>query len=331
MTEEIPLEEEEKIIKQIRKKKLFPKNIKQVFSKSLKSSLKVSWLLLKIYIPLSIITIFLKQIGVIDWIAPFLAPFMGIMGLPGEAAITLIAGMTNGILGALGTMAAFDLTFRQITILGVVVGLAHNLFVETGILTKLKMATVRIAVFRIVIAVFAGILMNLFMPKTISGIVLNPYIQPEFSWLATFQSLLMTSIQIIVVLFIITLAYELLMLWKYTSIIKKKVNIIPKAIGFGDTAFGPLIIGFFVGIAYGAGILFQFAEKNILSHKDACLTTIFLCLAHAIIEDTVLFVVVGGNFWWIILIRVTTAFLVVRLLSINDLYKKFLWIGLPKK
>jgi hypothetical protein len=41
-------------------------------------------------------------------------------------------------------------------------------------------------------------------------------------------------------------------------------------------------------------------------------------------------VVVGGNFWWIILTRIFMSFLIVRILSINDFYKKFLWIGLPK-
>lgn len=313
-------------------KELIPNNIKDVLSKSIKQSLEVSWLLIKIYIPLSILTFFLKWVGFLDWIAPFFAPVMQLMGLPGETAITLIAGMTNNLFAALATMSAFDLTFRQITILAVVIGLAHNLFVETGILSKLGMANVRIAFFRIIVAVVTGILMNLFLPKEIKGVILNPYASvSEFSWIGAFQSILITCIQIVVLMFIIMLVYELLMLWKHSALIKQKIKFIPNAIGFSDKAFGPWIVGFFIGIAYGAGILFQFAKKHSLSHKDACLTTIFLCLAHAIIEDTMVFVVVGGHFWWIILIRVFMAFIVVRILSIKNLYKKFLWVGLPKK
>jgi hypothetical protein len=119
-------------------------------------------------------------------------------------------------------------------------------------------------------------------------------------------------------------------LWKHASIVKQKIKFIPNAIGISDDAFGPWIVGFFIGIAYGAGILFQLAEKNKLAHKDLCLTTIFLILAHAMIEDTLLFVMVGGNLWWIIGTRITMALIIVKVLSMKALYKKFLWIGLPK-
>ena len=77
-------------------------------------------------------------------------------------------------------------------------------------------------------------------------------------------------------------------------------------------------------------VLFQFNEKKSLTHKDACLVTIFIVLAHAIIEDTVVFVVIGASFWWIFLTRIILAFLVMKLLSIGNVYKKFLWIGLAK-
>jgi hypothetical protein len=55
-----------------------------------------------------------------------------------------------------------------------------------------------------------------------------------------------------------------------------------------------------------------------------------MVLAHAIFEDTLVFVVLGANFWWIFVIRVALAFIVMKLLSIGNTYKKFLWIGLAK-
>jgi len=332
MTEELNLRDGKEIVDSIGKKPgdLFPHSLKEVVTKSLKQSLKVSWMLIKIYIPLSLLTILLKQLGVIDYIAPYFAPLMGAMGLPGEAAITLLIGFTVNVYAALATMSVFDLTFRQVTILAVVVGIAHNLFVETGILAKVRMANIRIAFFRIFVAIPAGIIMNLVLPENVAGTVLIRHAGAgEFSWLATLQGLLTTSIQITILIFLITLGYELLILWRYSSIIKRKVKFIPNAIGLSEKAFGPWMVGFFIGIAYSAGILYRYMGRKELSHKDVCLTTVFIVLAHAIIEDTMLFVVVGGNFWWIILTRIFVAFIVVRTLSLNDLYKKFLWIGLP--
>jgi len=43
--------------------------------------------MLKIYIPVSLLTFVLKQWGIIDVIAPLFTPFMSVMGLPGEPAI----------------------------------------------------------------------------------------------------------------------------------------------------------------------------------------------------------------------------------------------------
>lgn len=306
--------------------------VKSAFSRALPPTLKVSKMMLKVFIPLSVLTVILRELGLLAVIAPFFAPLMGLMGLPGEAAITLLAGFTNTIYAALATTAALDLTPRQVTILGVVLGIAHSLFIETGILTNLGIATVRIALFRVVVGLVSGIIMHALMPAEVSGIVLQPAVQGGlFSWGGALLQIGTTSVQIVIIIFLITFSYELLAGWKHADRVKKRFTGLTTAIGMSDRALAPWLVGVFVGITYGAAMLYQFVEKKQLNHKDACLVTVFLCLAHAIIEDTMLFVVVGGNFWWILLTRVIMAVVVVRLLAMNDLYKRLLWIGLPKE
>jgi len=302
-----------------------------LLTKGMRRSLEVSWLMLKIYIPVSLLTVVLKQWGIIDVIAPLFTPFMRVMGLPGEAAITVAAGFTNSIYAAVATMSAFDLTARQVTILGVVLGLAHSLFVETAILSNLRMANIRIAFFRMAAAFLAGMLMNVIIPQQVSGIVTHhKSARATFSWLQTFQNLAITSLQIVIIITSLMVLFELAARWRYAAAIKQRLQFLPNAVGMSNRAFAPWIVGFFIGITYGAAILFQFVQDRQLSHKDACLITIFLCLAHAIIEDTVIFAIVGGNFWWVISTRVIMAVLTVRILSVRDLYRKLLWVGLPK-
>ncbi len=289
-------------------------------------------MMIKIYVPLSLLTIVLKQWGILDAIAPLFAPLMRLMGLPGEAAITLVAGFTNSIYAALATLSAFDLTPRQVTILGVVLGLAHSLFVETAILTKLRMATLKIAFFRIVTALLTGFIMNALLPQHITGISMRHYSgQEAFSWAQVLQGVAITSLQIIIIISLLGMLYELISLWKYSSVIRQKVKFLPNTVGLSENAFAPWMTGFFIGITYGAAMFFQFGQNHKLSHKDTCLITVFLCLAHAIIEDTALFVIVGGNFWWIILTRVFMAVFVVRLLSIRNVHKRLMWVGLPRE
>jgi len=309
---------------------MLPEPLKNAFLRSLKPTFKVSLVMLKVFIPLSLLTLLLRQMGVLEYLAPVFSPLMSLIGLPGEAAITLLVGFTNTIYAALATAAAMDLTARQITILGVVLGISHSLFVETGILTNLRMATVRIALFRIVVAFAAGILLNVVMPE-MGNIASHQRLSGEaFSWVKALLQVGATSLQIIGIIFAITFGYELVTLWKRTARFKERVGFLTSTVGMSDRAVAPWIVGFIVGITYGAALLYQFGEKRPLSHKDACLITVFLCLAHAVIEDTLLFVVVGGDAAWIFLTRVLMAVLVVRILSTANLYKHFLWIGLPQ-
>jgi hypothetical protein len=278
------------------------------------------------------VTLLLKQLGVLDLIAPIFAPLMSLIGLPGEAAITLLVGFTNTIYAALATVAALDLTARQITILGVVLGIAHSLFIETGILTNLRMATLWIALFRIIVGFTAGIILNLIMPE-IGGIVALPgaHQGEAFEWFSSLLQIGVTSIQIVGIIFSITFGYELISLWKGADRLRDRVSLVPSSIGISGKAAAPWIVGFLVGITYGAALFFQFKEKHGLSHKDACLITVFICLAHAMIEDTLVFAVLGGSATWIFVTRMIIAVLVVRLLATGNIYKKCLWIGLPKE
>lgn len=306
--------------------------VTKAFSRASVPTLKVSIMMLKVFIPLSLLTVALRESGLIAVIAPLFAPVTAWVGLPGEAAITLLAGFTNTIYAALATAAALDLTPRQVTILGVVLGIAHSLFIETGILTKLGMATVRIALFRMVVGLLSGMIMHALMPAEVSGAVLQPAMQVgPFSWGAAVLQVAITSLQIVLIIFLITFGYELLAGWKHAERIKGRFTGLTAGVGMSERALAPWLVGFFVGITYGAAMLYQFVENKQLDHKDACLITVFLCLAHAIIEDTMLFVVVGGNFWWIFLTRVIMAVAVVRLLATRNLYQRLLWIGLAKE
>lgn len=303
----------------------------EVLTSTFKTSFKVAWLLIKIYIPFSIFSGFLKYSGFYDWVSPFLSPFMHLIGLPGNAAITLIAGFLGNVYAAIATIPSLDLTFRQITIIGIIIGFSHNLIVESGILIKLKFAKAQFAIFRLLFGLFAGLIMNFILPESINGAILTPFSNTAtFSWFNSFKSILITCLQFTVIISVLNFLYEILKRWKYSKIVKQKLQKVSSLMGLSHGALVPWLAGFILGIVYGAGILFQFNQNKLLTHKDACLVTVFMVLAHAIIEDTLVFVVIGANFWWIFITRILLAFIVMKLLSINNLYKKFLWLGLTK-
>ena len=309
-----------------------PRNLKDVFVTAVKEALKVSWMLLKIYIPISFLTAILDQVGFLDLIEPYFEPLMKLVGLPGKAALVFVAAWINNLFAAIAAASVLDLTFRQITIIAIMTGFAHNLILETTVLVKLKMGRIGIAFTRIVFSLIMGMLLNLIMPEVIHGVVMNPFSQVEaFSWGNHILKILTTSGQIIGLMFCVMLVYEYLLYWNKSYIIKEKLGFIPKFFGMSINALGAWLVGFFIGIAYGAGILFKMNEDHKLTHKDICLLTISMCLVHALIEDTIFYVVVGANDWWIVGTRLVAWIVILKLMSIGDVYKKFIWIGLPKE
>jgi hypothetical protein len=307
------------------------RNWKEVFIKALKQALKVSWLLLKIYIPVSLLTAVLDRAGVLAYIAPFFEPLMKLVGLPGEAALVFLAAWINNLFAAIAAASVLDLSVRQITIIAIMTGFAHNLIVESGILMKLGMARARIALTRIVFSFLTGMLLHLLMPETIQGMNINPYSgTADFTWFTFIMKLLITAGEIILMMFIIMLLYEILILWKHKSRIQEKLQGVTRFFGMSPAALGPWLVGTFIGIAYGAGILFSMNEKHVLTHKDNSILTLSMCLLHAVVEDTVIFLAIGANIWWILGVRIGLLLLLLGLLSRGNTYKKFTWMGLPK-
>jgi len=57
----------------------------------------------------------------------------------------------------------------------------------------------------------------------------------------------------------------------------------------------PLVVGLFLGLAYGAGVIIDVAKEGRLVWRDLFLVNVFLIICHSIVEDTALFMALGAN------------------------------------
>lgn len=131
--------------------------IKDGFKKGIRIDLKI----IVYTFPLYIIIDILNQLGIIQKVGREFSPFMRLLGLPGNASIVLITGFTLNLFAAVAAMAPLNLTVKQITILGLMVGIAHNLFIETAILSRVGFKGYIIVFFRLLVSFAAGGILNL--------------------------------------------------------------------------------------------------------------------------------------------------------------------------
>ncbi|WP_035587564.1 nucleoside recognition domain-containing protein [Hippea jasoniae] len=129
----------------------------------IKNGLDVSIKLIKTIVPFYIAVDLLINTQVANTIGKFLAPFMHLFGLTGKMAVALISGWLVNLYAAIAAVAPLHPTWQQVTILGLMNGIAHNLIVEAAVLHKTGTNPFFTIVFRISVSLIAGFLLYQFL------------------------------------------------------------------------------------------------------------------------------------------------------------------------
>lgn len=75
----------------------------------------------------------------------------------------------------------------------------------------------------------------------------------------------------------------------------------------------PTLVGFLFGLAYGGGVIIRETKRHELERRQVFLMDVFLSQIHAVVEDSLVFVVVGASLAWVIGFRLVWAVAVTAL------------------
>jgi hypothetical protein len=124
------------------------------------AGLRTSLQILKVTVPLYVAVDLLKRTPVIDVLGGIFAPAMGIFGLPGEAAFAFIAAFLLNLYAAIAILVPLRLDAFQVTQCGLMMGIAHNLVVEGGVLRSTGARGGLLTVCRILISIGTGLALH---------------------------------------------------------------------------------------------------------------------------------------------------------------------------
>jgi len=273
------------------------------------SSLKTALLIIKLVLPFYLLADILIYFGILQKISFIFEPITSIMGLNPEVSLSIAAGVLFNLYAAIAFAAPLGLTPYEWTLLGLFLGIAHALPVENTIMKKLSMPHWYSTLLRIGAGITAVVILRM-LPIHIEGKTLQKEITlPHYSsfWDMLGTSLYNASVLAGKIIILITVIIFVMHFIK-TKLFKNK-NL---------SASFSIITGVILGITYGAGILI--AEKDRLTKKELLFVGTFLMIAHSLIEDPLLFVLFGANFWVLVGIRVVLAvifsYLIVRFVKI---------------
>ena len=121
------------------------------------SGLQTSFKLLKFVLPLYIVVDLLKATPLVEHAGEFFAPMMHLFGLPGETAFAFIAAFTLNLYAGIAILVPLELSSWQITQCGLMMGIAHNLILEGGVLKSTGARAGILTLCRLLIAVICGL------------------------------------------------------------------------------------------------------------------------------------------------------------------------------
>lgn len=282
----------------------------------LSSGIKTAFLLAKIMVPVSLGVALLQWSGALAWAAGFLAPAMGLLGLPGEAAFVLVSSALLTNYSAIAVIETLPLTMREITILAIMCLTAHNLIVETAIMKKSGSSAIKMIVLRIGWAIAAGYVFNLVLPAdritaiaaTGAGTASVAFLPMLTAWSL---STLRLVVKIIVLVLLIMIGQRLMEEFRVMDFLSRLTAPAMRVFGLPHNASFLWIILNVVGYAYGAGIIMERVKDGKMKPQEADLVNHHACVCHSLLEDSILYIAIGVPLFWITVPRVLMALLVV--------------------
>lgn len=279
--------------------------------------------LLKILVPTLLVVKGLEMAGAVSWIGAALSPLMGLLGLPDGLGVvwaaTLLTNIFAGLVVFFEIAGDMSLSVAQVTVLGALMLVGHSLPVEGAVARRAGVPWPVTLVLRIGGALLLGVLLH--HTYTAADLLQEP---AEFVWHpgAGSQSpsdWVFAQLQMLGVIFLIILALmvvlKLLRHLGLEKLIHLAISPLLRLLGIGRSAANVTVIGFTLGLSYGAGLLIRDVNQGVLSKRDSFLAVCLLGLCHSVIEDTMLILVLGADLSGVLWARLAFAMVFIAALS----------------
>jgi spore maturation protein SpmB len=281
-----------------------------------------SWELIRITIPVVIVTKILDELGLISLFSIVLEPVMGLIGLPGALGLVWATALMTSLYGGIAVFAALvsglALTGAQVTVLCSAMLIAHSLPVELSVSKRAGAGILPIACIRLFGAVVYCFLLNRFC------LAFDIWQQPAelfFKITAHDGGLLQWGLDqlqnqllIVGVIFLIILGMRLFRAIGILAFLEKMLAPVLPFFGMSRKAAPITVVGMIMGIGYGGALIIRETNTGKLAKEEVFNSMALMGLCHGLVEDTLVMAAIGGKFGGILWGRIVFSLIVTYLL-----------------
>jgi hypothetical protein len=257
---------------------------------------------------------------------------LDLAGLPASMGLVWATAILVNLYSAIVVYASLaadlvPLTAAQVTVLASMMLVAHALPVELRIAQKCGASLWGQAVVRLGGAVVLGVLLHLAFSATSTlqepAAMLWTPPAPAQAGLAGLPGWAADQAQNLGMVFLVVLGLmglmRLLRLLRVPELLDAALKPLLRLIGIGREAATLTVIGLTLGLTYGAGLLIHESRSGRVGRRDILSSVSLLGLSHALIEDTLLMLLIGarmvGTLWGRLLFSLAAVALIMRALQ----------------
>ncbi len=300
-----------------------------MLSMDIKESLRDSYIscliLVKVLVPVAIIIKVANYFSAIELLSNILSFPMSLLNLPGELGVVWATAMLGNIYASIFTFFSIinpaELSTAQTSILGAIILFAHSLPTEGTICKLAGFNYWPSTILRIVVAFIFGFIVSIFLTKY--NLLSYPPNVFEFSSTNPDSTLLTWALtefkRIAYVCIVVTLLHLLIDFLKYIGvnrILSSLLKPLRYLLGVSEKTTEIIIAGLLAGLGFGGGIILREVRKGEISKKDVKIVLAFLCLCHAIVEDTFLVLIIGADLNIVLWARLGFVFIIFSILRV---------------
>jgi spore maturation protein SpmB len=307
------------------------KKIQDLTFNLLKETWLTSWELIRIIVPVAVVTKGLDELGVIALISTLFEPLMALVGLPGSLGLVWATGMLTSLYGGLAVFATLapglDLTSTQITVLCSAMLIAHSLPIELSVSKRAGANVMPILLLRVFGALAYAFLLNQFclafgLWEDVPVLIFKASDAAE-GYLAWGLDLLTNLFLIVGIIFAIIISMKILRIIGVLGVLERLLAPILPLFGMGQNAAPLTVVGMVMGIGYGGALIIRETATGKLGKDEVFYSMALMGLCHGLVEDTLIMVAMGGKIGGILFGRVAFSLIVTYLLvRLHRLVKK---------
>jgi len=300
-------------------------NTNDKFRQSMTSGLAKGWSgfvwMLKILLPISLLTSLLAWSNWINSLDFLLEPVMGVVGLPPMAAIPLIAGLLTGIYGGIAAMASLTLTVDQMTLLAIFLLISHNLIQEGVIQSKSGLPFIKATLVRLVASIFTVLVVSrLIGHETATNALTDAPVIIQATFFSMIKTWTVTTLvlsgKMLVIVMMLMLILEFMKSYNLIDHVVSMMAPVLKVFGLRKQTGFLWITAAIFGLTYGAAVIVEEAKEGKFSEDELERLQLSIGINHSIIEDPVVFLSLGIGPFWLLVPRLAAAIIAVQLFII---------------